>query len=115
MTRALTYAVDETHRRRAIQMAYNEAHGITPTTVIKNIKDITAELRTEHQKAVDTLVRVDEEEFLRNPKGVLAEKRQRMEEAVQELDFETAALIRDEIRALEEKLPKKLNTSARRV
>lgn len=106
MTSALTYAISETNRRRAIQVAYNTKHGITPTTVIKNIKDITAELRTEHQRTVDSLVMIDEEEFARSPKKVLAAKRELMEAAVQELDFETAALIRDEIRALEARLPK---------
>ncbi len=106
MTGALNYAISETARRREIQVAYNTKHGITPTTIIKNIKDITAELRTEHQRTVDTLVQIDEEEFTRAPKKVLASKRELMEAAVQELDFETAALIRDEIRALEARLPK---------
>jgi excinuclease ABC subunit B len=112
MTSALTYAIGETNRRREIQVAYNTKHGITPTTVIKNIKDITAELRTEHQKTVDSLVLIDEEEFARAPKKVLASKRELMEAAVQELDFETAALIRDEIRALEARLPKRVKGRA---
>jgi excinuclease ABC subunit B len=113
MTGALTYAITETHRRRELQLAYNRAHGITPKTVSKNIKDITAELRTEHQKTVDTLLRLDEEEFARAPKKVLKEKRARMEAAVHELDFETAALIRDEIRALESRLPQTGSTKKR--
>lgn len=104
MTPALEAAVSETNRRRALQIKYNEAHGITPTTIAKEIKSITDQMRTEHDETVDTLLKVDMDLFLKNPKGVLKEKRQQMEEAVSILDFETAAIIRDEIKVLEEKL-----------
>ncbi len=104
MTGALEKAISETERRREIQVAYNTAHHITPQTVKKNIKDITAELRTEHQKTVDELVRIDEDEFRRAPKKVLRDKRAHMAKAVKDLDFETAALLRDEIFRLEKKL-----------
>lgn len=107
MTGSLEAAISETHRRRTLQIAYNEAHGITPQTVKKAIKDITDQLATEHTKAVQSLIAIDEEEFMRSPKKVLKEKRDQMEEAVSILDFETAALIRDEIKELEAKLPKK--------
>lgn len=101
MTPALTYAINETNRRRTLQLAYNKAHGITPATIIKEIKDITAEMRSDHDRAVHTMFAIDAERFKHNPKGTLKEKRAQMEEAVKILDFETAALIRDEIRALE--------------
>lgn len=101
MTPALTYAINETNRRRTLQLAYNKAHGITPATIIKEIKDITAEMRSDHDRAVHTMFVIDAERFKHNPKGTLKEKRAQMEEAVKILDFETAALIRDEIRALE--------------
>ena len=101
MTNALEYAIGETNRRRDRQTAYNTAHGITPTTIAKEIKSITDQMRTEHDETVDTLLKIDVELFKKNPIKVLKEKRQQMEEAVSILDFETAAIIRDEIAYLE--------------
>jgi excinuclease ABC subunit B len=101
MTRALEYAIGETNRRRDRQIAYNTANGITPTTIAKEIKSITDQMRTEHDETVDTLLKIDVELFKRNPTKVLKEKRTQMEDAVALLDFETAAIIRDEILYLE--------------
>lgn len=100
MTKSLEFAIGETNRRRAIQMAYNKEHGITPKTVHKAIKDITDQLRSEHGKAVNTLLAVDAELYKQNPKKFIAEKKKQMAEAVKDLDFETAALIRDELYTL---------------
>jgi excinuclease ABC subunit B len=97
MTDALTYAISETNRRRALQLAYNAEHGITPTTIAKEIKSIADQLRTEHDETINTLLTVDAELYKRNPEKVIKEKRKQMEEAVAVLDFETAAIIRDEI------------------
>jgi excinuclease ABC subunit B len=97
MTSALLYAISETDRRRDIQLAYNKEHGITPTTIAKEIKSITDQMRTEHDEAVDTLLKIDVELYKKNPQKVLKEKRRQMEEAVAILDFESAAIIRDEI------------------
>lgn len=101
MTDALIQAISETHRRREIQLAYNKKHGITPKSISKEIKSIADQLRTEHGKTVDELLKVDIELFNKNPKKVLKEKKRQMEESVSELDFETAAILRDEIRYLE--------------
>ncbi|MEK7462069.1 MAG: excinuclease ABC subunit UvrB [Patescibacteria group bacterium] len=101
MTGALEYAIGETDRRRDRQIAYNTAHGITPTTIAKEIKSITDQMRSEHDETVDTLLKIDMELFRKNPVKVLKEKRRQMEEAVAGLDFETAAIIRDEIAYLE--------------
>ena len=101
MTKSLDYAVKETRRRRELQLAYNKEHGITPQTIQKEIKSIADQLRTEHDETVDTLLKVDMELFKKNPQKVLKERRRAMEEAVSILDFETAAIIRDEIQALE--------------
>lgn len=101
MTPALEYAISETNRRRDIQLAYNKKHAITPKTIAKEIKSITDQMRTEHDETVDTLLKVDMVLYAKNPQKVLKEKRQQMEEAVSLLDFETAAIIRDEIRYLE--------------
>ena len=104
MTDSMKNAISETDRRRAIQVAYNTKHGITPTTIIKAIHDITDQLRTEHDKAVNALVAIDEELARTDPKKLYRMKEEAMAEAVQALDFETAALIRDELFKLEEKM-----------
>jgi excinuclease ABC subunit B len=101
MTKSLTKAIGETNRRREIQLAYNKEHGITPQTIKKNIRDITESLRSEHAKAVGTLMAVEMDEYKKNPRKFIAEKRRQMSEAVKNLDFETAAIIRDEIYALQ--------------
>ena len=102
MTDALEAAVGETRRRREVQLAYNQEHNITPATIKKEIKSIADQLRTEHDETVDTLLKVDMALFKQNPKKVLKEKKRQMEEAVAVLDFETAAIIRDEIKVLTE-------------
>ncbi|HVZ76130.1 MAG TPA: excinuclease ABC subunit UvrB [Candidatus Paceibacterota bacterium] len=99
-TPSLRKAVDETNRRREIQTKFNKEHNITPQSVKKAIKDITAELRTEHGKAVNEMIAIEKEEYKKNPRKFLAGKREDMAEAVKNLDFETAALIRDEIYTL---------------
>ncbi len=100
-TKALEYAIGETNRRRAIQLVYNKTHNITPKTIIKEIRSIADQMRTEHQETVDTLLKIDRELYKKNPKKVIKEKRRQMEEAVAALDFETAAIVRDEILYLE--------------
>ena len=102
VTPALKYAIEETNRRRDKQLAYNAEHGITPQTIKKEIKSIADQLRSDHDETVGTLLKVDLELYKKNPRKVITEKRRQMNEAVAILDFETAAIIRDEIRALEE-------------
>jgi excinuclease ABC subunit B len=104
MTRSLESAIRETNRRRGIQVAYNTEHGITPKTILKNIKDITETIQSERKRAVNDLLSVDNVLFEKDPKKFIKEKERQMEEAVEQLDFETAALIRDEIVELREKL-----------
>lgn len=106
MTGSLEKAINETKRRRELQLAYNKKHGITPKTVHKAIKDITEQLRTEHGKAVGLLLDVDKELYKKNPRKFIADKKKQMDAAVKELDFETAAIIRDEIAVLMGKQPK---------
>ncbi len=113
MTPALEKAIGETNRRRDKQLAYNQEHGITPMTISKEIKTITDQMRTEHDETVDTLLKIDMELFKKNPKAVLKEKRQQMDEAVSILDFETAAIIRDEIRVMENSVKKKKSQKPR--
>lgn len=103
ITGSIDRAIKETDRRRTIQVAYNKKHGITPQTIIKKIHDITDQLRTEHDKAVNELMIIDEELARVNPKQLMKQKEAAMEAAVKMLDFESAALIRDEIFKLKEK------------
>ncbi len=104
ITKSLKYAIGETDRRREKQIAYNKKHGITPKTIKKEIKSIADQMKTDHDETVDTLLKVDLELFKKNPKKVMKEKRRQMEEAVGILDFETAAILRDEIKYLEGEL-----------
>jgi excinuclease ABC subunit B len=107
MTGSLERAIGETTRRRTIQEAYNKEHGITPTTIIKNIKDITEELQTNHAKAVNEELKVDQKLFAKNPDKLIKLKEKQMKEAVKILDFETAAILRDELEVLRTRLSNK--------
>ncbi|NNM84057.1 excinuclease ABC subunit UvrB [Candidatus Parcubacteria bacterium] len=106
MTGSLNRAIGETNRRRALQIAYNEKHGITPMTIKKEIHDIAASLRTEHQRTIDELLVLDTLAYKDNPEEFITHKREEMVAAVELLDFETAALIRDEIYTLSGTGPK---------
>lgn len=106
MTGSLEKAISETNRRRTIQLAYNKEHNITPVTIKKEIKDIAESMRSEHQKTVDGLLALDEIAYKDDPKAFIARKREEMAAAVEQLDFETAALIRDEIYKLDGQAPK---------
>lgn len=102
ITGSMKAAIDETERRRKIQTAYNEKHGITPKTIIKSIKDITEGMESKHSKTVNALLEIDKRVFAKDPKALIKEKERQMNEAVKVLDFETAAILRDEIKVLEE-------------
>ncbi|HEV7121280.1 MAG TPA: helicase-related protein, partial [Candidatus Paceibacterota bacterium] len=119
MTGSLDRAIGETNRRRAIQLAYNEAHGITPLSIKKEIKDIAESMRSEHDKTVHTLMELDSKLYAEDPVAFIKDKRKQMEDAVEALDFETAAIIRDEIYKLDgtdeqkEKIAKKAASAAK--
>ncbi len=106
ITGSMDRAMKETERRRTIQLAYNKKHGITPKTIIKAIKDITDHIESDHKKAVKVMLDIDEAMFKKNPKLLLKEKERQMNDAVKVLDFETAALLRDEIASIEERILK---------
>ncbi len=101
VTGSLRRAIDETNRRRVLQIAHNKKHHITPKTIQKNIKDITEDLEEKRKKTVSSLAVFDVEQYKKAPKKTIREKERKMADAVAELDFETAAIIRDEIRYLE--------------
>jgi excinuclease ABC subunit B len=101
LTGSMERAISETNRRRAIQTEYNKKHGITPTTVIRAIKDITESMKTEHQKTVDTLLKLDKKTLEKSPDKLLKQKEKQMNASAKILDFETAAILRDEIKEIE--------------
>jgi len=115
ITGSMERAMGETERRRAKQEIYNKKHGITPKTIKKAIKDITKELESKHDKAVQAELVLDESVFkIDDPKKRIAGlkklikvKEKKMNEAVKELDFETAAIVRDEILVLKGMLEEK--------
>jgi excinuclease ABC subunit B len=102
MTSSMERAIGETNRRRALQLAYNAEHGITPQTIQKRIHDITADIEKARKRAVTELTGL-ELSTETDPKKAVAELRRQMHEAADNLDFETAAILRDEIRELEKK------------
>ncbi|HEV3245096.1 MAG TPA: excinuclease ABC subunit UvrB [Candidatus Paceibacterota bacterium] len=102
MTGSLDRAVGETNRRREIQVAYNKKHNITPQTIQKRIRDITGDIERTRKRAIRELAEYDANAFGGDMKKVIKDKRRQMHEAADRLDFETAALLRDEIRTLEE-------------
>ncbi len=104
ITGSIDRAIRETDRRRSMQIAYNIKHNITPATIKKVIHDITDHLKSDHDKAVNELVKIDEEMARTDPEKLLKQKEEAMSEAVKNLDFETAALIRDELFVLQEKM-----------
>lgn len=100
ITGSIERAVTETERRRKIQTDYNKKHGITPQTIIKKIHDITEELDSAHERAVRANLDIDSRVFAGNKDKLIKLKERQMNAAVKILDFETAAILRDEIRAL---------------
>jgi excinuclease ABC subunit B len=108
-TDSMQYALDETDRRREIQTAYNEEHGITPTTIYRAIDSPLAELvsgdyvepRREDRKPTDKGANIEEMDPRNIAKKVVG-LRKDMRKAAQKLDFERAAELRDRIRSLEE-------------
>jgi excinuclease ABC subunit B len=101
VTGSMERALRETDRRRQKQREYNEAHGITPTTIKRNISDILADVSQRDGVLVDT--GDDERPHLvgHNLKAYIADLEQRMRKAAADLEFEEAGRLRDEIRRLE--------------
>ena len=117
ITGSMERAMGETERRRKIQLDYNKKNNITPKTIQKKIQDITEEMENVHDLAVsseleiDLKVLEDMESLKKKGKGgkrspidkLIKLKDAQMREAVKSLDFETAAILRDEIKVLAER------------
>lgn len=115
MTKSMVQAIDETSRRRAKQMEYNTLHGITPTTIVKSkeaimgqtkVADVSRFAKKYDEPTMDEVIAADpvlaymsKDELLKQAQKV----KQKMELAAADLDFITAAKLRDEFLALEKR------------
>ena len=113
MTNSMKRAIDETNRRRAKQVAWNQEHGIEPVSIVKAVRDLTdqltmravAEQKAEYRTGREARLPKDEVQ------RVIAELEKQMKEAARDLEFEKAAVLRDQIYELrsiladESKLP----------
>lgn len=98
VTDSMKKAIDETKRRRALQMAYNEEHGITPQTIIKKIPDvIRATQVAEEEESYVTKATKGKKLTKAEREQLLASLEVEMKEAAKALDFERAAELRDTI------------------
>src|SRR6185503_8922777 len=95
-------ALNETNRRRDKQLEYNEANGITPESIKRNVHDIMAHLATRDGVVIDTGDAERPHLVGHNLKAYIADLEERMRKAAADLEFEEAARLRDEIRRLEE-------------
>ncbi|GFE63031.1 excinuclease ABC subunit UvrB [Litoreibacter roseus] len=101
ITGSMERAMGETDRRRAKQMAYNEEHGITPETVKKNVEDVLAGLYKGDVDMNRVTAQVDMPLAGANLQAVLDGLRTDMRKAAENLEFEEAARLRDEVKRLE--------------
>lgn len=103
ITDSMRVAIGETERRRAVQQAYNEAHGITPQTIRKSVRDLIA---------ISKKVAADEVKYAKDPESMskkelektIAEIQKKMQKAAAELNFEAAAEYRDKMITLKNML-----------
>ncbi|HUZ78109.1 MAG TPA: excinuclease ABC subunit UvrB [Chloroflexota bacterium] len=94
VTQSMQRAIDETYRRRRIQLAYNEEHGINPVGIQKTIRDIGGQLRAvAEKKAAYNVDSVPKDEVAR----LIKDLERQMKDASRNLEFEKAALLRDQI------------------
>ncbi len=105
MTDSMRNAIDETNRRRTIQQKYNEEHGITPQTIKKAVRDLIS---------ISKSIAKEEARFEKDPESMsrkeleklIADIQKKMKKAAAELDFETAAELRDKMMELKTQLQK---------
>ncbi|HIP73537.1 MAG TPA: excinuclease ABC subunit UvrB [Anaerolineae bacterium] len=100
ITNSMRFAIDETKRRRVVQQAYNEKHGIEPKSILKAVRDLTDDIAKQYETAVaeeggvyTTLADLPKAELHQ----MINELEKQMKAAAQALEFEKAALLRDQI------------------
>jgi len=102
VTRSMQRALDETNRRRRLQMTYNRAHGITPETIQKEITSILSSVyEADYVKVPEISEPAAEYKSLDELKAIIGQLQDEMKAAVNELAFERAAKLRDQIKELQ--------------
>ena len=107
MSEAMAEAIEETEHRRSVQSAYNAAHGITPKTIKKAIENIIEREKKDDEEAVKDEIRIVSSSYNllleRDRKRYIADLTKQMTELAKNLEFEKAALIRDEIQRIKDR------------
>ncbi len=106
ITPSMQKAIDETARRRKLQQDYNKKHNVTPQSIKKAIKDISEQFASANKQASKKLLEFDLKvtKNKRELKQLIKSKEQEMLQAAKNLDFESAAILRDEIKELKKRL-----------
>jgi excinuclease ABC subunit B len=101
-TKSMKAAMEEVERRREVQLEYNIKHNITPRTIQKAIRARLVEEKEEEEKSAQFLMKLQEKDVLMpdEKEKLIKELRRQMQQAAKELDFETAAILRDQIKLL---------------
>jgi len=102
MTDSMRRAIDETNRRRAIQMRYNEEHNIEPRSIVKEVRDLTDQMRVaaEERLKYEVATEIPKDEVAR----LIKELEKQMKQLAKGLEFEKAAVIRDQVFELRQRL-----------
>ncbi len=113
MTGSMRRAIRETERRREKQLAYNKEHGITPKTIVRAPQDIRAALGlSTEEKDVKEILKLELNAETHDLETVKKEKEAEMKEAALRLEFELAAILRDEIHVLEKEIDRRAKKSS---
>ncbi len=105
ITDSMKNAIDETNRRRALQMKYNEEHGITPETIKKEVRDLIS-ISKQVDKQIQTIEKDPESMDRKEIEELIKKVKRKMDQAAADLDFETAIEMRDRLTTLKTELEK---------
>ena len=100
LTRSMKKALDETNRRREIQLEFNKLHNITPRTIEKAVRE-GIESYKKAREVIESVVEENDEQY--DVTSLIGELQHDMEVAARNLQFERAAILRDQIKELKEK------------
>ncbi len=105
ITGSMQQAINETNRRRRLQMAYNEEHGITPESIVKSIEDVLSSIYEKDYYTVPVIREAEPAEYVPRDQipALIVQLGKEMRAAAKNLEFERAAELRDRIQALEQR------------